>query len=274
MFQQKLNKKTHLIKYFNIIIKDSFASSTEPWKKPWLVGLYKGFYYPIIYRDCFINHEIRIPKKTNQDFMESSKVFFFVAQLQSQDVSPATFQAPTYAVMALASVRCGALEPSWINAMPQQGSMLTRVSLRKMHHFLLGGLYIRAPPRAKIVRHSNDPPKKWVVSDMFMFFVWVNVGSLSLFGVILKLRSRSSCSDPEFRKWWILEPGKLGFPIWWESKGLHAQPKYSIYQGSCGFVEDWTTKWDRCSNSETTKMAKKSARNRLPILDVGNIDGN
>ena len=33
MFQQKLNKKTHLIKYFNIIIKDSFASSTEPWKK-------------------------------------------------------------------------------------------------------------------------------------------------------------------------------------------------------------------------------------------------
>ena len=148
--------------------------------------------------------------------------------------------------MALASVPCGALEPSWINAMPRQGSMLTRVSLRKMHHFLLGGLYFGHPP--------GPNPKKIGGFSGFgdvHFSVWLGiVGSLSLFGAILKLRSRSSCSDPEFRKWWILEPGKLGFPIWWESKGLHAQPKYSIYQGSCGFVEDWTTKWDRCSNSK------------------------
>lgn len=129
----------------------------------------------------------------------------------------------------------------------------------------------RAPPGPKIVRHSNDYPKKNGWFPRCSFFVWLGiVGSLSLFGVILKLRSRSSCSDPEFRKWWILEPGKLGFPIWWESKGLHAQPKYSMYQGSCGFVEDWTTKWDRCSNSKPPKWQ----RNRLPILEVGNVDGN
>ena len=37
--------------------------------------------------------------------------------------------APTHAVMALASVPCGALEPSWINAMPRQGLQKWKIVL-------------------------------------------------------------------------------------------------------------------------------------------------
>ena len=33
-------------------------------------------YDPQLYRDCFINDEIRIPSLTNQDFMESRRFFF------------------------------------------------------------------------------------------------------------------------------------------------------------------------------------------------------
>ena len=41
-------------------------------KKTWLVRLYRGLYYPIIFRDYFINHDIRIFLLTNQDSMESN----------------------------------------------------------------------------------------------------------------------------------------------------------------------------------------------------------
>ena len=34
-------------------------------------------YCPVIFRDYFINHDIRIPFLNNQDFMESQVVFFF-----------------------------------------------------------------------------------------------------------------------------------------------------------------------------------------------------
>ena len=35
-------------------------------KKPWLVRLHRGLYYPVIIRDYFINHDIRIPSLNNQ----------------------------------------------------------------------------------------------------------------------------------------------------------------------------------------------------------------
>ena len=51
----------------------------EPRKKGPLVGwvIYRGLYITQLYRDYFINHEIRIPFFTNQDSMESGSFFFF-----------------------------------------------------------------------------------------------------------------------------------------------------------------------------------------------------
>ena len=47
------------------------GGSTTNWatkKKTWLVGLYRGWNTTHLRRDYFINHEIRIPSLTNQDF--------------------------------------------------------------------------------------------------------------------------------------------------------------------------------------------------------------
>ena len=42
----------------------------EQCSEPRLVVLYRGLYYPVIFRDYFISHEIRIPSLTKQYFME------------------------------------------------------------------------------------------------------------------------------------------------------------------------------------------------------------
>ena len=44
-----------------------------------------------LYRDYFINHEIRIPSLTNQDSMKSRFGFFFVAQLEDLNLCPAGY---------------------------------------------------------------------------------------------------------------------------------------------------------------------------------------
>ncbi len=48
----------------------------EQWPKYGYFSVCRGLYYPVIFHDYFINHETRIPSLTNQDSMESIRVFF------------------------------------------------------------------------------------------------------------------------------------------------------------------------------------------------------
>ncbi len=57
--------------FWNELFCVTLQSKIEQWKKPWLVGLCRGFYYPS-YMGIIINHEIRIPFLNNQDSMEST----------------------------------------------------------------------------------------------------------------------------------------------------------------------------------------------------------
>ena len=46
-------------------------------KKPWLVRLHRGLYYPVSIRDYFINHNIRMPIKQPVWLMESKAGILF-----------------------------------------------------------------------------------------------------------------------------------------------------------------------------------------------------
>ncbi len=68
----------------------SAVCSNEKRGPRWLVGLYRGLYQTTqLYRDYFINHEIRIPINQPGWLMESRAGFFFVAHFplnRNQDV--------------------------------------------------------------------------------------------------------------------------------------------------------------------------------------------
>ena len=55
----------------------STYESLEQWKKPWLVRPHRGWNPTQLFRDYFINYEIRTPSLTNQDSMESKGPVFF-----------------------------------------------------------------------------------------------------------------------------------------------------------------------------------------------------
>ena len=60
-----------------------FLGISEQWKKNWLVRLYRGWNPTQLYRDYFINHDIRIPSLNNQrfnGFRKGPRVFWAVAK--------------------------------------------------------------------------------------------------------------------------------------------------------------------------------------------------
>ena len=113
--------------------------SHEPRKKPWLVWLYRGLYYPIIYG--LFHKPLQGYLLTNQDSMESRRVFFVAHTCKGYGIR--SFQV-------------------WLVARPHTIPSMTKAPCRKVG-FIKVFIYKPCPK-------SSPPPKKrmpFLVANQF-----------------------------------------------------------------------------------------------------------